>query len=487
VDFIGPGLITASALILLEGGLLAFALIVAPRGRMPASALAWILVIAALPGLGLLLYALIGHSKLPQDRRDRQRSMNDRIEQDGRSASPSLEGRDVPAWLGAIARLNRRVGAMPLLDGNAARILPHFEEQLQAVIDAVDGSKRTLHVLFFILALDDTTEPVFAALERAVQRGVTVRVLLDHIGSLPYPGTKRAEARLTAMGAEWHLMLPVKPLHGRWQRPDLRNHRKLLVADGTVALVGSLNLIDPGYEVRKNVKKGLRWRDLLVELHGPIVREVDALFVTDWYSETDELLEVPPIDPPEGATPDGLLCQVAPSGPAFPSENNLALFNGLIYAAEQRIGITSPYFVPDESLLIALVTAANRGVEVELFVGAISDKLLVQHAQHSYYRPLLEAGVRIHCYAAPTILHAKHVTVDDLVCVVGSSNLDRRSFDLDLELSLLVCDRGFTAALRAVEDEYRGRSTELTLEDWDRRTRLHRFGDDLARLTSALQ
>jgi cardiolipin synthase len=414
--------------------------------------------------------------------------MDDRIEEGSRTAFPALEGRDVPDWLGPVARLNRQVGAMPLLDGNAARLIPHFPDQLRTMVDVIDGSRSTLHLLFFILALDDTTEPVFAALERAVARGVTVRVLQDHIGSLPYPGTKRAQERLTRLGIEWHLMLPVQPLHGRWQRPDLRNHRKLLVADARVALVGSLNLIDPGYEVRKNVRKGLRWRDLLVEVRGPVVREVGALFVTDWYSETDELLEVPPLDPPnERAGPGSMLCQIAPSGPAFPSENNLALFDALIYAAERRIGITSPYFVPDESLLIALVTAANRGVEVELFVGQISDKLLVQHAQHSYYTPLLQAGVRIHCYAAPTILHAKHVTVDDLVSVVGSSNLDRRSFDLDLELSLLVCDRDFTAALRAVEDEYRAHSALLTLDEWERRTRLHRFGDDLARLTSALQ
>jgi cardiolipin synthase len=480
--------VTAAALIVLEGGLLAFALVVAPRNRMPASALAWILVIVALPGLGLLLFWLIGNSKLPKVRQDRQRSMNDRIEQDSRVASPPLAGRDVPGWLGSIARLNRQVGAMPLLDGNTARLLPHFPEQLQAVVDVIDGARGTLHLLFFILALDDTTEPVFAALERAAQRGVTIRVLQDHIGSYPYPGTKRAQERLTALGIEWHLMLPVQPLQGRWQRPDLRNHRKLVVADARVALVGSMNLIDPGYELRKNARKGLRWRDLLVEVRGPVVREIDALFVTDWFSETDELLEVAPLDPPQGEqAPGRLLCQVAPSGPAFPSENNLALFDSLIYAAERRIGITSPYFVPDESLLIALLTAADRGVEVELFVGEISDKLLVQHAQHSYYRPLLEAGVRIHCYAAPTILHAKHVTVDDLVSVVGSSNLDRRSFDLDLELSLLVCDRGFTERLRAVEDEYRAASEPLTLEAWSRRTRLHRFGDDLARLTSALQ
>lgn len=269
--------------------------------------------------------------------------------------------------------------------------------------------------------------------------------------------------------------------------PDLRNHRKLLVVDGEVALVGSLNVIEPGYQRRRNRRRGLQWQDLLVELRGPVVQEVDALFVTDWYSETDELLDTSKVEPFLDDDPATLLCQVAPSGPAFDAENNLALFNSLLYAAERRVGITTPYFVPDESLLAAIVTAARRGVSVELFVGRIGDQALVFHAQHSYYEVLLRAGVRIHEYPAPRILHGKHVSVDEHVCVIGSSNMDIRSFQLDLELSVLVCDRAFTDAIRAVEDGYRSVSTELTLDLWARRSPLHRIADDLARLTSPLQ
>ena len=178
---------------------------------------------------------------------------------------------------------------------------------------------------------------------------------------------------------------------------------------------------------------------------------------------------------------------MAPSGPGFPSENNLALFNTLIYYAQRRLSITSPYLVPDESLLVAITTAARRGVQVELFVGEIGDQFLVFHAQHSYYRALLEAGVRIYLYPAPFILHAKHVSVDELVTVVGSSNMDIRSFLLDLELSLMSCGRDFADQMRAVEDDYRAVSRELTLQEWARRPWRHRFVDDLARLTSAVQ
>jgi cardiolipin synthase len=289
------------------------------------------------------------------------------------------------------------------------------------------------------------------------------------------------------MGADWRLMLPVQPLRGRYQRPDLRNHRKLLVADGQLGYVGSLNLIDPGYDKRANRRRGLRWRDLLAEVRGPVVRELDAVFATDWYSETDELIADPGETEPVPAVHGSLLAQIAPSGPAFRSENNLALFNSLLYYAARRISITSPYFVPDESLLGAILTAARRGVAVELFVGEIGDQFVVFHAQHSYYADLLEAGVRIYLYPAPSILHAKHLSVDDDVAVVGSSNMDIRSFQLDLELTLMVCGRSFVDELRTVEDGYRSVSRELTAAEWSRRTRRHRLVDDLARLTSAVQ
>ena len=461
------------------------ALVVAPHGRRPSSALAWIVLIITVPALGIILFGLIGSAKLPAARQERQREMNRRIAHAARAIDPVIERFDMPVWLRSITRLNEQIGALPLVEGREARLLPTFDDQLRALIAAADGARSTLHVEFYILALDRTTAPFFVALEDARARGVQVRVLLDHLGSAGYPGYRRARDELDRLGVEWRLMLPIQPFRGRYTRPDLRNHRKLLVADDDVAIVGSMNVIDPSYERRKNRRRGLQWRDLMVQVRGTVVAEVQALFITDWYSETDELLG--PAEPGHPVGGGDLLCQIAPSGPAFPAENNLALFNSLIYAAERRLSFTSPYFVPDESLLGALLTAARRGVAVELFVGAIGDQLFVFHAQHSYYQDLLDAGVRIYRYPAPNILHAKHMTVDDLVGVIGSSNMDIRSFQLDLELSLMVCSRAFTDDLRRIEDGYRAVSSELTLDEWSARSRLHRIGDDLARLTSAVQ
>lgn len=481
------GLTGVGVLAIVEFALVVVALVVAPRGRRPSSALAWILLITLLPLVGVVLFAIIGSPSLPRGRREKQQHMDSLIEEHTRDLEDVSRSLGAPPWLPSVARLNQTVGAMPLLEGNDARLLTCFDDQLAALIAAVDGARRYVHVEFYILSHDASTAPFFGALEAAVQRGVTVRVLLDHMGSRSYPGYRKTRRELDRIGAEWRLMLPVQPLRGRYQRPDLRNHRKLLVVDGEVGFVGSLNLIDPSYQKRANRRKGLRWLDLMAEVHGPVVHEVDALFVTDWYSETDQLLATSQEQVPATQRQRMMLAQVAPSGPGFKTENNLALFNTLIYYAQRRISITSPYFVPDESLLGAITTAARRGVAVELFVGGIGDQFFVFHAQHSYYADLLDAGVRIYEYPAPTILHSKHMSVDEQVAVIGSSNMDIRSFQLDLELMLMVCDRGFVDQLRAVEDGDRAVSSELTADEWNQRSRGHGLVDDLTRLTSAVQ
>ena len=353
--------------------------------------------------------------------------------------------------------------------------------------DAIATAKKYVHVEFYILALDATTEPFFQALEDATARGVVVRVLFDHIACWRSVGYKKMKKRLTKIGVLWAPMLPVQPLKGKWQRPDLRNHRKLLVIDGHIAFTGSQNFIDSTYNLKKNIKRGLHWKDLMVRFEGPIVAGINALFVTDWYSETDELLtrETEDIGHVEHADP--IDCQVVPSGPGFEGENNLRLFNALIYAATKKVIITSPYFVPDDSMLYAITTAAQSGLDVQLFVSEIGDQFMVFHAQRSYYEALLRAGVRIFLYPAPTILHAKHFTIDDEVVGHRLEQHGHALFSLDYEISIMVRGHGFVEELREVEEEYRAVCTELTLEEWLERPRRVKVLDNTLRLTAALQ
>ncbi len=463
------------------------AIIIVPRNRRPTAAMAWLLAIYFIPVIGVVLFLVIGTPRLPRKRRRKQRAINEYIQQATAGLDHGTLRPGAPGWFTSLVRLNTNLGAMPLSGDNEAHLIADYQESLDAMADAIRSARRYVHVEFYILQSDASTDNFFRALEEVRKRGVTVRVLLDHWANRGKPFYRRTLKRLDAMGAQWHLMLPVQPLRGKYQRPDLRNHRKLLVIDGDIAFMGSQNVTDSTYNLRKNIRRGLHWVDLMVRLEGPVVGSVNAVFLSDWYSETDELLteEVDEFDLRQ-ATGD-LDCQIVPSGPGFEFENNLRLFLGLMYAAKERIILVSPYFVPDESILNAITTACHRSVEVELFVSEEGDQAMVYHAQRSYYEVLLRAGVRIWMYRKPYILHTKAMTIDDEVAVIGSSNMDMRSFGLNMEISMLVRGEEFVEEMRQVEDRYRELSTELTLEEWLKQPLRSTVLDNLARLTSALQ
>ncbi len=464
------------------------ALVFVPRNRRPQTATAWLLAIFLLPPfIGILLFLLLGSRRLPRKRRQRQREINKYILETTGGIDEVRRDHPWPTWLEPIVDLNRTLGAMPLVGGNTAQLYPHYEATIAAMTEAVGTAKKYVHAEFYILAFDPTTRDFFAALEAAVKRGVTVRVLLDHVASLRSPGYHRTIRSLRRIGVAWQLMLPIQPLRGKFQRPDLRNHRKILVIDGLVAFTGSQNMIDSSYNKRSNIRRGLHWKDLIVRFDGPIVAGINALFVTDWYSETGELLLREADAVPRPKRTNTLDAQVVPSGPGFDGENNLRLFNSLLYAAQDKIIIVSPYFVPDESMLYAITTAAQSGIDVQLFVSAIGDQSVTFHAQRSYYEQLLKSGVRIWLHKAPTVLHSKFFTIDDEVAVIGSSNMDMRSFSLNLEISVMVRGASFVNQLREVEGTYRELSRELTLKEWVNRPAWTQLLDNIARLSSTVQ
>jgi cardiolipin synthase len=480
----------ALALLLIDLTIRVVSVIIVPRNRRPSTGIAWLMAIFVLPYVGFLLFLLIGSYKLPKSRRDKQYAINEFIIETTEGIEQVSDDDPWPPWFKNVVELNRTLGAMPLVGGNDATLVGDYDDAIRQMTTDIQNAQRYVHAEFYILSYDKTTKPFFEALAAAVKRGVTVRVLLDHIASVRAPGHKKTVKMLNQMGVKWHFMLPVQPLKGKWQRPDLRNHRKILVVDGDVAYMGSQNVVDRSYNKKGNIKRGLKWQDLMTRLEGPIVAGINAIFITDWYSESNELLlrETRAItDDMVDEQKDALDMQVVPSGPGFEGENNLRLFLALLYNAQERIIITSPYFVPDDAMMYAITTATQRGVEVQLFVSEIGDQALVYHAQRSYYELLLRAGVRIYMYQAPYILHSKHFTIDDEVAVIGSSNMDMRSFSLNMEVSLMVRGRSFVEAMRAVEDGYRAVSRELTLDEWHKQPLRSTILDNLARLTSAIQ
>lgn len=466
------------------------ALFVVPRNRRPSSGTAWLLFILFMPIPGLLLFSVIGGKGLPKKRQERFREARERLAQivdDAVVSSFPLQPEPRTVGLQNAVRIGRTLGAFPMLGGNRASLHLDYHESIAKMAEAIDTAESYVHLEFYILVYDQTTEPVFAAMRRARARGVKIRVLMDHVAAIRNPGKRRTREMLSEMGAEWHYALPFRPLRAQLQRPDLRNHRKILVVDGKIAFMGSQNLVDSSYNKLSNRRRGLHWKDLMVRVSGPAVLSLDAVFVSDWYEETGQMLAEPNLDAMCIYEDSQLEMQVLPSGPGYATENNLQVFVALMYNAVNRISITSPYFVPDGALMSAIKAATARGVDVELFVSETGDQFGVYHAQRSYYEELLAAGVKIYLFKPPYILHSKHFTIDDDVAVIGSSNMDQRSFNLNYEISLIVHGAGFVTELDKISSYYRVNSRLLTQEEWARQPLRKQLFDSLMRLTSALQ
>jgi cardiolipin synthase A/B len=471
------------------------ALVVVPHNRRPQTAMAWLLAIFFIPYFGFLAFIAFGSRRLPKKRRDKQLTINQHLRErsallaQGIVVSPEFleHHTEYPSWLSQTVAMNERLGAMPMVGRNEITFFPEYYGSLEEMARAIDDATETVHVEFYIMSFDAVTHPFFEALERAHNRGVTVRVLYDHLACRRITGYRDLVRVLDRLGVQHKPMLPLQPWRGVYLRPDLRNHRKLLVIDSRVAYTGSQNIIEPSYRQHRHHQRGLTWLDLMIRVEGPLADSLEALFVSDWFQETSELLETPsPVSLPARPSHD-VYAQVVPSGPAFEGENNLRMFNTLVYGAKKRLMLSSPYFVPDESMRYAITTAVERGVEVHLMVSEIADQPLVFYAQRSYYDELLRAGVRIWLYQAPTILHSKFIIVDDIVSVIGSSNIDMRSFSLNLEVSVLIASARVAAHLEAFSQEYLANSSELTLAIWRERKHHQRFIEGLARLTATVQ
>jgi cardiolipin synthase len=301
-------------------------------------------------------------------------------------------------------------------------------------------------------------------------------VLADAIGSRT--GLRTLRPRLTAMGVAIREMLPVSLLPWRKARVDLRNHRKIAVIDGQIGYIGSQNLVAAEFE------DGLAYEDLMARVTGPVVLELQYVFAADWFVETNEILDGES-EFPSPRLAGGVPAQALASGPAFPTQNNQRLFVALVHGAREQMVLTTPYFIPDEPLLQAMQTAALRGVAVHLVVSERGDHPIVSLAQESYYEELLEAGVQVHLYRT-NFLHAKHLSIDDSVALIGTSNLDIRSFALNAEIMLLLYDADVTARLAAEQARYFAGSRLLALTTWRKRSFAAKMAQNLTRLLSPL-
>lgn len=295
------------------------------------------------------------------------------------------------------------------------------------------------------------------------------RAGLAHLG----PGLRDA-------GAEVLAAMPLRLWGPNAARFDLRNHRKIVVVDGACAFFGSQNIVSA------HANRGMVNEELLVRATGPVVRHLHAVLLGDRYLETGTLPpESDDLSPVAVPAVDHGFAQVVPSGPGYNEGTAEAIMIALMYGARTRVVLTSPYVIPSEPFLAAMLAAAQRGVQVDLIVDAESNKPLVQLAQQSFYDTMLAAGVGIHRHKG-SFLHAKHISIDNDVALVGSSNLDIRSFALNAEISVLVFDRGFVGDLAVIQQGYLDHSETVTREGRAGIPRSQRVLENLARLTDSL-
>ena len=389
--------------------------------RSPSSTIAWLLVILLLPYIGVPLYVIFGGRKMNPMARRKARIY---------SRSPVV---GEPSSGEGIERLLASYGVPPARVGNRVELVWDGVDAFQRVIRLIDEARATIHITTYILGNDEGSRAILERLTRRVSQGLTVRLLIDDLGS--WRLRRRVLSPLIEAGAEVAFFMPVLhvPFRGR---ANLRNHRKLLVFDGRIALTGGMNLAWPylGPPTTREL-----WHDIAVVVEGPAVSDLEAVFTSDWTFATGSgpetqgaVAEASPVD-----STNSTAIQVVASGPDVAGDPLYESLLALIFAARSRIWVITPYFVPDEMLARALNLAARRGVDVRLIVPARSNHISADLARASYLRDLHNAGGKVMLHA-PLMLHAKVVIFDDELAVIGSANMDMRSLFLNYELALFL-------------------------------------------------
>jgi cardiolipin synthase A/B len=453
--------------------------------RPPAGvALAWMFLVAFVPLGGAFFYLLIGERRVGLRRarriaavRSDYAKLSRHVIEKGLTEVPWDKHR--PEARG-MDRLGTCLIGIPTVAGSAAEFYSDSEQILREMAREIDDAHKSVLMEFYIWNEGGAADDVIEALVRAGRRGVACRVLVDAVGARPWWRTPQPQ-RLRAAGVLVQPALPVSLLQAVVSRNDLRLHRKIVVIDGRIAWTGSMNLVDPRY-FKQSAHVG-QWVDAMVRLEGSVVAPLAMTMIGDWMLETAE-----PIEPllasaelsavgPKG-TED---MQVVPSGPGEGGDGLLQMLLAVINSAREELVLTTPYLVPDDSMLRALRGAAGRGVRVEMILPERVDSLLTRYASRSYYDELLDIGVHIYLYQKG-LLHTKSITADRRISMFGTVNLDMRSLWLNYEVALFVYGSAFARQLHDLQQSYLQDCRQLDAGQWAKRTWRARFLENSLRL-----
>jgi cardiolipin synthase len=441
--------------------------------RQPVSRLAWMVVIVTLPFVGIVAYLLFGEVNIGRRLFARKLRVVTGLQAKAGGVALNLQTFSPagPEHGQHLFRVGHSITGLNPVAGNSGVLMTDSNSTIDTMVADIDAAMDHVHLLFYIWLPDNNGCKVVAAAKRAVARGVTVRAMADGLGS-----------RLLIKSEHWrsmrdagvHLAVAL-PISNRLLRPfagriDLRNHRKIVVIDGRITYCGSQNCADPEFLIKASYAP---WVDAVVRFEGPIAGQNQYLFACDWMSQVDEDLS-PLLQRPLAAAEDGFVAQVIGTGPGVRFSAMPEIFESIMHAARHELVISTPYFVPNESMMDALCATAYRGVATTIIFPARNDSRIVGAASRSYYAALLDAGIEVFEYEGG-LLHSKTLTVDGEICLLGSANMDRRSFDLNYENNILLVDRQLTAELYQRQQQYLASARRITAADIESWTIPHRL------------
>ncbi len=443
------------------------------KRRAVSVSLAWLMIIYIIPFLGVIFYFMFGELNLGRKRAERAKEMFT-VYREWFTQLQSCEAHLPSMMSSQIIKIdnlcNNRMG-IPALCGNKLSLQSQPQDILRSITADIDQAKSHIRLVFYIWHHGGLADTVSSALIRAAKRGVKVQILLDSAGSYHFFKSHWVKM-LQSEGIQVIEALKVSPWRMFLRRLDLRQHRKLIVIDDSIAYTGSMNMVDPAF-FKQSAGVG-QWVDVMVKITGPTVNILSAIYSWDWEVETGE--RVTPALPECDITKEKqtLPVQVVPSGPGMPKNLIQQVLILAINQATKSVCITTPYFVPSNELLEELKMTAQRGVTVEIIIPEKNDSLMVQWASRAYYDELLDAGVIIHEFHGG-LLHTKSVVIDELYCLIGTVNLDMRSLWLNFELTLAVDDQSFTKQLAELQRSYKASSTQVLKSNWQKRGMHYHF------------
>jgi len=449
--------------------------------RTSQGAIAWVISLNAIPLVAVPAYWVFGRSKFSGYVVARRSSLAE-VEQVKESFNAALKDRDLIA-----APEEQRpffaetLAGLPFTRGNDVELLINGDATFASINEGIDRAKDYVLVQFYIIRDDDTGRAMKERLIARAKEGVRCCLLYDEVGTRMKKGSTYFQDLKNA-GVE---VFPFNTTQGDTNRFQLnfRNHRKIVVVDGKEAWVGGLNV---GDEYKGLDPKFGFWRDTHMRLTGPVVACIQVPFVEDWYWASKELMKGLNWDPQPAESGKSRAALCLPTGPAAEMEYCTLFFLSIINAAEDRLWIASPYFVPDEQFISALQLAELRGVDVKILIPDKSDSKLVQYSHWSFIEELEAAGIEVYRYEKG-FMHHKVVLVDDKMATVGTSNFDNRSFRLNFEITMAILDEDFNAQVAAMLEQDFAESSQSFTKDFSERGFLFRLAARVARLAAPIQ